>query len=100
MIENKWTRKDLLGLRDLEAREIFMILDTAKSFEEVSLRTVKKVPALRGRTVANLFFEPSTRTRISFWTRLSEPGSRSLDSRGPRRSGTPSILASVSSILS
>ncbi|MDP3919722.1 MAG: aspartate carbamoyltransferase catalytic subunit [Candidatus Omnitrophota bacterium] len=62
----KWTRKDLLGLRDLSAEEIKLVLDTAKSFHEVSLRAVKKVPALRGRTVANLFFEPSTRTRISF----------------------------------
>lgn len=61
-----WTRKDLLGLRDLSAEEIQMVLDTAKSFQEISLRSVKKVPALRGVTVANLFFEPSTRTRISF----------------------------------
>ncbi|MBU3759026.1 MAG: aspartate carbamoyltransferase catalytic subunit [Candidatus Omnitrophica bacterium] len=62
----RWTRKDLLGLRDLSADEIRLILQTAKSFQEVSLRSVKKVPALRGKTVANLFFEPSTRTRISF----------------------------------
>lgn len=61
-----WNRKDLLGLRDLSAQEIQLILDTAKSFQEISLRSVKKVPALRGVTVANLFFEPSTRTRISF----------------------------------
>ena len=62
----KWTRKDLLGLRDLSRQEIELILETAKSFQEISLRSVKKVPALRGKTVANLFFEPSTRTRISF----------------------------------
>ncbi len=62
----KWTRKDLLGLRDLSKEEIELILETAKSFQEISLRSVKKVPALRGTTVANLFFEPSTRTRISF----------------------------------
>jgi aspartate carbamoyltransferase catalytic subunit len=61
-----WTRKDLLGLRDLSAEEIALILDTAKSFQEVSTRAIKKVPALRGKTVANLFFEPSTRTRVSF----------------------------------
>jgi len=61
-----WTRKDLLGLRDLSADEIQMILDTAKSFHEVSKRSVKKVPSLRGKTVVNLFLEPSTRTRISF----------------------------------
>lgn len=62
----EWTRKDLLGLRDLSREEIELLLETAKSFQEISLRPVKKVPALRGKTVANLFFEPSTRTRISF----------------------------------
>ncbi|MBI1977463.1 MAG: aspartate carbamoyltransferase catalytic subunit [Candidatus Omnitrophica bacterium] len=61
-----WKRKDLVGLRDLAPEEIRIILDTAKSLQEISLRPVKKVPTLRGRTVANLFFEPSTRTRISF----------------------------------
>lgn len=61
-----WTRKDLLGLQELSAEEIQFILETAKSFREVSMRPVKKVPALRGKTVANLFFEPSTRTRVSF----------------------------------
>lgn len=61
-----WTRKDLLGLQELSADEIQFILETAKSFREVSMRPVKKVPALRGKTVANLFFEPSTRTRVSF----------------------------------
>ncbi len=66
MSEVIWSRKDLLGLRDLSKEEIELILQTAKSFQEISLRSVKKVPALRGRTVANLFFEPSTRTRISF----------------------------------
>lgn len=62
----KWNRKDLLGLRDLTREEIELILSTAASFYEVSDRSVKKVPALRGKTVANLFLEPSTRTRISF----------------------------------
>ena len=61
-----WNRKDLLGLKDLSREEISLLLQTAKSFQEISLRPVKKVPALRGKTVANLFFEPSTRTRISF----------------------------------
>lgn len=61
-----WKRKDLLGLRDLSREEIELVLSTAKSFLEVSDRSVKKVPALRGRTVANVFLEPSTRTRISF----------------------------------
>ena len=61
-----WTKKDLLGLRELSAEEIRLILQTAESFREISLRPIKKVPALRGKTVANLFFEPSTRTRTSF----------------------------------
>lgn len=66
MTSQEWKRKDLLGLRDLSRDEIGLILETAKSFKQISLRPVKKVPALRGKTVANLFFEPSTRTRISF----------------------------------
>jgi aspartate carbamoyltransferase catalytic subunit len=62
----RWTKKDLLGLRTLSPEEIRLILQTAESFREVSLRPIKKVPALRGRTIVNLFFEPSTRTRTSF----------------------------------
>lgn len=65
-MEAKWTRKDLLSLYDLSAEEIVLILDTAAEFKKVSERRVKKVPALRGKTVVNLFVEPSTRTRISF----------------------------------
>ena len=65
-VKTQWTKKDLLGLRDLSAEEIELILDTAKSFSEVSQREVKKVPVLRGKTVVNLFLEPSTRTRVSF----------------------------------
>jgi aspartate carbamoyltransferase catalytic subunit len=65
-VTKQWTRKDLLGIRDLTREEIELLLHTAKSFKEISQRSVKKVPALRGKTVANLFFEPSTRTRISF----------------------------------
>jgi aspartate carbamoyltransferase catalytic subunit len=61
-----FTRKDLLGIRELSIEEINTILDTAESFKEVSARTIKKVPTLRGKTVINLFFEPSTRTRTSF----------------------------------
>ena len=61
-----WNRKDLLGLEDLTRQEIELILDTAASFKEVSTREIKKVPALRGKTVVNLFYEPSTRTRVSF----------------------------------
>jgi len=61
-----WTRKHLLRLADLSREEIVHILDTAESFKEVSTRSVKKVPALRGRVVVNMFFEDSTRTRMSF----------------------------------
>ena len=59
-------RKDLLSLASLSVDEIRLILQTADSFKEVTGREIKKVPALRGRTVVNLFFEPSTRTRTSF----------------------------------
>ena len=61
-----WNQHNLLDLQELSASEIEMVLETAKSFKEVSAREVKKVPALRGKTVVMLFFEPSTRTRISF----------------------------------
>ncbi|MDP2905861.1 MAG: aspartate carbamoyltransferase catalytic subunit [Candidatus Omnitrophota bacterium] len=61
-----WVRKDLLGLEYLSKEEIELILSTADSFKEVSTREIKKVPALRGKTVVNLFYEPSTRTRVSF----------------------------------
>ena len=59
-------RKNLLAIEDLSPEEITLILDTAASMKEVSSRDIKKVPALRGKTVINLFFEPSTRTRTSF----------------------------------
>lgn len=59
-------RKDFLGIRDLSPAEIIGILDTAETFSEISTREVKKVPTLRGKTVINLFFESSTRTRTSF----------------------------------
>jgi aspartate carbamoyltransferase catalytic subunit len=62
----KWTKKDLLSLEELSKEEIELLLQTAESFKEVSSREIKKVPALRGKTVANLFFESSTRTRTSF----------------------------------
>jgi len=61
-----WTRRHLLGLADLSREEIECVLDTAAGFQEVSTRSIKKVPALRGRVVVNLFFEDSTRTRTSF----------------------------------
>ncbi len=61
-----WIRKDLLGLRELSAAEIGLVLDTADAFKQVGTRDVKKVPALQGKTLINLFIEPSTRTRTSF----------------------------------
>ena len=61
-----WHRKDLLGIRELEQWEIETILDTAGAFKTVGSRDIKKVPALRGKTLINLFVEPSTRTRTSF----------------------------------
>jgi aspartate carbamoyltransferase catalytic subunit len=61
-----WTKKHLLGIEDLTTEELLLILDTAESFREVSARPIKKVPALRGKTVVNLFYEASTRTRTSF----------------------------------
>src|SRR5262249_42865342 len=64
--QQPWTRKHLLGLEPLSADEIRYVLDTADSFKEVSTRSVKKVPALRGKVVVNAFFEDSTRTRTSF----------------------------------
>jgi len=61
-----WTRKDLTGLDDLTAAEITFLLDTARAFKGVGNRSLKKVPALRGKTLVNFFVEPSTRTRTSF----------------------------------
>jgi aspartate carbamoyltransferase catalytic subunit len=61
-----WHRKDLLGIRELEVSEIETILDTAAAFKTVGSRDIKKVPALRGKTMVNFFIEPSTRTRTSF----------------------------------
>jgi aspartate carbamoyltransferase catalytic subunit len=61
-----WRRKDLLGIAELSVPEIEAVLAAAESFAEVATRPVKKVPTLRGKTVVNLFFEPSTRTRVSF----------------------------------
>ena len=58
--------KHLLGIRELSPVQIVSLLDTADSFRDIAKRQIKKVPALRGRTIINLFFEPSTRTRTSF----------------------------------
>lgn len=61
-----FNRKDLISTRDLSKDEILFILDQAEKFKEISKRDIKKVPTLKGKTVVNLFFEPSTRTRTSF----------------------------------
>ncbi len=61
-----WTRKDLVAIQDLSVQEITAILDTAAAFKSVGTREIKKVPALRGRTLINFFVEASTRTRVSF----------------------------------
>jgi aspartate carbamoyltransferase catalytic subunit len=59
-------KKDLLGIADLSSEEIYLVLETAEAMREVGRRPIKKVPTLRGKTVVNLFYEPSTRTRTSF----------------------------------
>lgn len=72
--ELRWNRKDLVGIRELSVEEIMFVLETADAFKQVGVREVKKVPALRGKTLVNFFVEPSTRTRTSFElaaTRLS-----------------------------
>ena len=66
MSDGRWNRKDLLGIRELSADEINFVLDSADAFKQVGTRDVKKVPALRGKTLVNFFVEPSTRTRTSF----------------------------------
>ncbi|MGI8788660.1 MAG: aspartate carbamoyltransferase catalytic subunit [Pyrinomonadaceae bacterium] len=65
-MQKPFRRRDLLGIRNLSAEEIVGILDTAENFREINQREIKKVPTLRGKTVINLFFEASTRTRTSF----------------------------------
>ena len=65
-MDKPYRRRDLLGIRNLSADDILGILDTAENFREINAREIKKVPTLRGKTVINLFFESSTRTRTSF----------------------------------
>lgn len=64
--EYRFQHKHILGMEELSSRDITFILDAAESFKEISQRPIKKVPTLRGKTVIHLFFEPSTRTRLSF----------------------------------
>jgi len=89
-----WTRKDLLGIEELSADEIRLILDTAESFREVAERPIKKVPTLRGKTVVNLFFESSTRTRSSF-----EIAEKRLSADGLNFSASTSSLSKGESLV-
>ncbi|MFC1808390.1 aspartate carbamoyltransferase catalytic subunit [Candidatus Omnitrophota bacterium] len=88
MAKTKWIRKNLLGLEELNRDEIELILDTAISFKEISERPIRKVPALRGKTIVMFFVEPSTRTRMSF-----ELAAKRLSA------DTVNISASTSSLL-
>jgi aspartate carbamoyltransferase catalytic subunit len=78
----RWPHKHILGLEQLGADDIRFLLDTARGFEDVSTRSVKKVPALRGKVVVNLFFEPSTRTRSSFYLAANRLSADVLDFTG------------------
>ena len=95
-----WTRPHLLGIGDLSADEIRFILDTADGFREVSTRSVKKVPALRGRVVVNAFFEDSTRTRMSFTLAAQRLSADILDfsSKGSSVSKGESLVDTVRNI--
>jgi len=75
----QWQHKHLLGLRELSKEEITFILDTAQGFEQISKRSVKKAPPLRGKVVVNLFFEDSTRTRNSFALAASRLSADTID---------------------
>lgn len=74
-----WRHKHLLGLEGLDAADLRFLLETARGLESVSTRSVKKVPALRGKVVVNLFFEPSTRTKSSFYLAASRLSADVLD---------------------
>lgn len=89
-----WTRTDLLGISDLAPGEITEVLDTAASMKEISAREIKKVPALRGKTVINLFFESSTRTRMSF-----EIAEKRLSADAVNFSATGSSIAKGESLI-
>lgn len=89
-----FAHKDLLGIQPLSKEDILTVLDGAESFKEVSTRIIKKVPTLRGRTVINLFFEPSTRTRTSF-----EIAGKRLSADVINISGSTSSLAKGESLI-
>ena len=96
----RWTRPHLLGIGELSADEIRFVLDTADGFREVSTRSVKKVPALRGRVVVNAFFEDSTRTRMSFTLAAQRLSADILDfsSKGSSVSKGESLVDTVRNI--
>ncbi len=83
-----WTRRHLLGLEDLSAEELLYIFRTAENLQEISTRSVKKAPALRGRVMVNLFFEDSTRTRMSFTLAAQRLAADVLDFSAARSSVT------------
>ena len=93
-----FARPHLLGLEGLSAEEIEFLLDSAESFKEVSEREIKKVPALRGRTVVNLFYEASTRTRTSFEIAAKRLSAASIPKRlsfGRQRSSVQRTISST-----
>ena len=75
-------KKDLLSISDLTRDEIDLILDTAEAMREIAQRPIKKVPTLRGKTVVNLFYEPSTRTRLSFESAMQRLGGSVISAEG------------------
>jgi len=83
-----WKRKDLLGIKDLSRDEIETVIATAEAFDEISRRSIKKAPTLRGKVVVNLFFEPSTRTRFSFELAASRLSADVLNFEAPASSVT------------
>ncbi len=85
--------RHLLGIEELRPEEILRVLETAEAMHEISEREVKRVPTLRGRTVVNLFLEPSTRTRVSF-----EIAAKRLSADAINVSGTGSSLSKTESL--
>ncbi|GIW43422.1 MAG: aspartate carbamoyltransferase [Candidatus Binatia bacterium] len=90
----EFSRRHLLGLEDFSREEILFFLDTAASFKEISERDIKKVPTLRGKTVVGAFFEPSTRTRVSF-----EIAAKRMSADFVSLSGTVSSVAKGETLL-
>src|SRR5512139_2989093 len=87
------SNRHILTMDDLSAEEIVLVLDTAESFMEVNQRRIKKLPTLRGRTVINLFLEPSTRTRMSF-----EIAAKRLSADGVNMTGSASATVKGESL--